>query len=409
MILREGRHAVITFIDYSAALDTESQMFLDEALAETGVGAKVRRIVQAIFAAATGVVCIRHPDGTMTLSKPFDIARGDIFSPVAFIAGLDRIFRMHVLQNPGVAVGMGESTTIMSKFEYADDAALVDADAATATARVTALAAGSITDAAMVISQAKSKVMDISSMTEAEVEALKLAHKCDAFSRTFPTQRGMKIHAARWCDGGVTQRSRRASLADTAVQTAKRRAAEALLSQVYVGNTRLENVYSFEYLGSRMQCDGADDADVRHRMAIAQTTFGSLSSIWTDHRLLGALKLRMYQLAVCTTLTHASEAWMLTEPVMRSVNGFNSRCLHIITRQDYRVTATAPEYDLLLAIRQRRLRYLGHILRKPESSVVRRGLVALVKGGTVYPKGSLFMDCQPMEMNQLVALAQRRV
>ena len=26
MILREGRHAVITFIDYSAAFDTESQM-----------------------------------------------------------------------------------------------------------------------------------------------------------------------------------------------------------------------------------------------------------------------------------------------------------------------------------------------------------------------------------------------
>ena len=79
----------------------------------------------------------------MTLSEPFDIARGvlgDIFSPVAFIAGLDRIFRMHDLQNSGVAVGVGESTTIMSKFEYADDSALVDADAATATARVTALA-----------------------------------------------------------------------------------------------------------------------------------------------------------------------------------------------------------------------------------------------------------------------------
>ena len=87
-----------------------------------------------------------------------------------------------------------------------------------------------------------------------------------------------------------------------------------------------------------MQFDGADDADVRHRMAIAQTTFGSLSNIWTDHRLSRALKLRMYQLAVYSTLTHASEAWMLTEPVMRSVNGFNSRCLHVITGQGYLVS-----------------------------------------------------------------------
>ena len=71
-------------------------------------------------------------------------------------------------------------------FQYADDAALVDADAATATTRVTALAAGSLTDAAMTISQANSMVMHInckmplSSTTEGEVEALKLAHKCDA-------------------------------------------------------------------------------------------------------------------------------------------------------------------------------------------------------------------------------------
>ena len=153
-----------------------------------------------------------------------------------------------------------------------------------------------------------------------------------------------------------------------------------------------------------MQCD---DADVRHRMAIAQTTFGSLCSIWRDHRLACALKLRTYQLAVCSTLTHASEAWTLTEPVMRSVvNGFNSRCLHVITGQDYRVTATAPEYDLFREIRQRHLRYLGHILRMRESRVVRRALVALAKCGTVYPTGSLFMDCQAMEMDQLVA--QRR-
>ena len=167
---------------------------------------------------------LRHPDGTMTLSEPFDIARGvlhgDIFSPVAFIAGLDRIFRMHDLKKPGVAVGVGESTTIMSKFEYADDAALVDAVTATATARVTALAAGSLTKcAAMVISQAKSKVMHIhrkthvSSTTEVDVEAVKLAHKCDACSRTFPTQRGMtfviarpshKLHSARSSAYGQT-------------------------------------------------------------------------------------------------------------------------------------------------------------------------------------------------------------
>ena len=47
----------------------------------------------------------------------------------------------------------------------------------------------------------------------------------------------------------------------------------------------LENVLTFEYLGSRLQCDGDDQVDVRHRMDIAQAVFGSLSHLWADHSL----------------------------------------------------------------------------------------------------------------------------
>ena len=76
-----------------------------------------------------------------------------------------------------------------------------------------------------------------------------------------------------------------------------------------MGNTALKNVHSFEYLGEKHQCDGSDEANVLHRMAIAQMTFGSLSNIRADHRLSHAVKLRTYQLAVCSTSTHSSEAW----------------------------------------------------------------------------------------------------
>ena len=125
----------------------------------------MRRIVQAIFAAATGVVRIRQADGSVELSNPFNIARGvlqeDIFSPIAFIAGLYRICRRHDVHTAGVTVGSGESSMKMSKFEYADGAALVDDDAATATTRVTAIAARSLNDAVMVISEKQSKAMHL--------------------------------------------------------------------------------------------------------------------------------------------------------------------------------------------------------------------------------------------------------
>ena len=276
------------------------------------------------------------------MSEPFNIERGvlqgDIFSPVSFIAGLDKI--------SGVVVGNGDSSVFMSKFEYADDAALIDGNITLASARVTALAEGSLEDAAVLISVRKSKAMHVhrtrrvDATTEADVAAHPLTHKCESCGREFTKQRGLKIHMARWCDGGRTQRSSRGTLTDTAVKTAKRRAAEATLDKVSIGDDILENVLTFEYLGSRLQCDGDDLVDVRHRMDIAQAAFGSLSHLWTDHRLSPETKLRLYRLSVCSSLTHCCTAWALTRTVRRMINGFNSRCLHVITWGG--TTATRP-------------------------------------------------------------------
>ena len=187
------------------------------------------------------------------MSEPFDtdrgVLQGDIFSPVSFIAGLDRIFRRHDICNSGVTVGTGENIVCVSKLEYADDAAL-DENVEQASARVTSIAKGSLEEAAMVISTRKSKVMHVqkktrvSATTEADVASLNLTHKCSACAREFTKQRGLSIHMARWCDGGRTQRSRLGTLTDKAVKTARRRAAEATLGKVQIENNVLDNVYT---------------------------------------------------------------------------------------------------------------------------------------------------------------------
>ena len=195
-----------------------------------------------------------------------------------------------------MVVGEAESAILVSKFEYADDAALVDENAALASTRVTALATGSMMDASMLISIKKSKArhvhrpMRVDATTEADVATLGLSHTCDSCGREFTKQRGLRVHMARWCDGGRIQRS---TMTDKAVKTAKRRAAEAALDKVYVGNEALNNVLHFEYLGSQLQGDWDDEADVRHRMDVAQAAFGSLSHMWSDHRLSRATKLRL--------------------------------------------------------------------------------------------------------------------
>ena len=76
-----------------------------------------------------------------------------------------------------------------------------------------------------------------------------------------------------------------------------------------------------------------------------------------------------------------------------------------MTVERYRETATALAYDLVLAVRRRRLRHLGHVLRMPSDRMVLCGLMALVIDVSHYPTGSLFSDCQGVALPQLVAMA----
>ena len=168
------------------------------------------------------------------------------------------------------------------------------------------------------------------------------------------------IHQGRWCDGGMTVKSRKGSLADKTVQKQKRKAHENELDQVKIDEP-LDNVYSFQYLGSRIQCDGDERADVEYRMAIAQTTFNSLSHMWTDHRLSRDMRIKLYASGVCSAFTHGCEAWTITESVTRTINGFNSRCLSVITGDELRETASHPSFNLVTAIVRRRLRFTATV------------------------------------------------
>ena len=298
--------------------------------------------------------------------------------------------------------------------EYADDAGLLDATVTEASTRMTAISLGSREDAAMIIFIPKIKAMHIhksiqvTETKEEEIEALHLKHKCPDCQRAFPTLHGLRVHMGRWCDRGQIIRSRKGSLADKAVQLTKRKAAENLRPHVYIEGEEIENVHAFVYLGSKLQCDGEDLADVKHRLDIAQAEFSSLSRFWQDSRLPITFKLRIYRSAVSTTLTHACEAWTLTSNVQQKINGFNSRCLHIISGDSYRNTATKPVFNLVRAIRRRRFKYLGHVLRMHPDRLVRQTLLAYVNGPNGAPDGSLLDDCQGKSINSLTSLAHDR-
>ena len=182
------------------------------------------------------------------------------------------------------------------------------------------------------------------------------------------------------------------------MKRAKRAEQASQQPRVSVNGHELDNVLHFDYLGCRLSGDGDDRADISHRMNIAQARFTGLQNIWKDNRLQTSLKVDLYRQSVCSSFTHGSEIWTLKPAALRSMNGCNSRCVHQITGRSYREEATEPTFDLVRAVRQRRMRWLGHILRMPEYRLVRRTVSGLAVGGQPYPSGCLLMDCnQPFE------------
>ena len=51
----------------------------------------------------------------------------------------------------------------------------------------------------------------------------------------------------------------------------KRKQYEDSLGHVSLEGQELDNVYTFEYLGCRIQSDGDEKADINYRMTIGQT------------------------------------------------------------------------------------------------------------------------------------------
>ena len=141
-------------------------------------------------------------------------------------------------------------------------------------------------------------------------------------------------------------------------------------------------------------------------MVQARSRFGELHHVWGSKQLPLTLKINLYMAGVCSMLTHGSEAWLLTPSVVRSLRGWNARCLVIITGRSCREETVQPSFNLVGHIRSRRVRWLGHILRMSDVRLLHR---LVCQCSESYQVGSIFDDAPPhASMKHLMALAQEK-
>ena len=99
---------------------------------------------------------------------------------------------------------------------------------------------------------------------------------------------------------------------------------------------------------------------------------------------------------VVSTLTHGYEAWKLTPGIMAMLNGWNARCVSVITGRGIAEEAGRSQtFDLISHLRVRRLRWVGHVLRMDDSRFPKQALKALHekwRSGQIHSHGTLLMD-----------------
>mgnify|MGYP003326603192 CR=1 FL=1 len=184
---------------------------------------------------------------------------------------------------------------------------------------------------------------------------------------------GVKVHL-RACNYNPTESEQnfKGTCAAKKVHRMKLTEAQKDKRQVECEGKRLENVYIFKYLGSQFAADGDEVHDVKRRVALATSRMGELRNVF-NAKISLRVKLRIYKTAVCSLLTYGCEAWHLSEEVCALINGANARLLSRFTHKSAHEEASprTRTYDLLDAVRRRRLVWLGHILRMQGKRLVK--------------------------------------
>ena len=110
---------------------------------------------------------------------------------------------------------------------------------------------------------------------------------------------------------------------------------------------------------------------------------------------------------VCSSLIYACEARDMTDTNCSPHSEWFQQ-LSVIFKCDIQEMVANSPFDLIITIRRRRLKFLGHTLRMEPDGLVRWNIIALIKEGIYHPMGSLFIDVENPTIEELVRLAQDR-
>ncbi|BHF78873.1 aconitate hydratase [Sparganum proliferum] len=277
-------------------------------MALDGVPAKIIAMIKAYYRSTTARALVRK-----NLSQPFGIRsgvrQGCILSPILFNYAIDWILGRALRDSDGVEFAPGHR---LNDLDYADDIAVF---------------ASSFGDLQSMVS----RVNEVAKSVGLSINA----GKTKVFSSCIPDQEKAPLG---------------------------------------IDGCQLEEVDSFKYLGARLLPNGQSKDDIVSRIDAARWVFSSLRKcLWNRRDLSIATKIRVYRASVRSVLLYGCECWASRVEDERKLEVFDHHCLRTILRVKFTdfvsnetVRARCDNIARITqAIQERRLRWFGHVLRRP--------------------------------------------
>ncbi|GJT66041.1 ataxia telangiectasia mutated family protein [Tanacetum coccineum] len=157
--------------------------------------------------------------------------------------------------------------------------------------------------------------------------------------------------------------------------------------EVCIGDKILQPNESFRYLGSMLHKSGRIDKDVAHRIKAAWLKWRAEKGVICDRNVPLKLKGKFYRAAIRPAMLYGSECWPITKALANRMEVAELRMLRwtcgktmldMIPNGVYR--AELEVETIINKMREGRLRWFGHVRRRPQSAPVRRVEALVVDG-----------------------------
>jgi len=157
---------------------------------------------------------------------------------------------------------------------------------------------------------------------------------------------------------------------------------------ITVDGIELEQVNKFPYLGALISDDATCSADIRQRIALGNAVLAGLKSLWRSHALSLSTKLKLCKTLAWPVTTYGCESWTLRQTEIKKLEAYEMKMI----RKVLRIPRTAQRTNesvlqeagyhrqFLGTIKQRKLKYLGHVMRKEGENLEKTVIQGSVPG-----------------------------